>query len=590
MRALRGSLKLGLAMSLALLMACSGRKCDSGYYEGLDDMSADSGGQSDMPDLPDLGPSPACVEDKDCAFRQNTTVSCVEQSCVYSCKPSWGDPMDERAQLGCLCDKTKGSCLLEPVCGDGFKEGDEQCDDGLMNSDELPNACRTSCKSAACGDKVVDTGELCDDGDDDDSDECTSACTACGNGQLDVGEECDDGQVPPKDHDGCSSTCLLEPYWGCSETLPSTCWQELADPDAINVSPFESTSIVGFSNMAATSIDLFVGLPCLGETSEDCSGRVTVFTQDPTTKVWSWSHRLKASDSAPEARFGHSLVTDGAGWLFVGSPSRAVAGNAYAGQVYVFRRIGGEWKETQRLVSPEFVSNEYFGYYMAFCNDVLYVGQDSGGVVHSFEYNGLDWQHVNKISLSEANVTNFGVRLTCSETHDGFWATNHYCSDARGLSGCIHRYDKDDDEVTTLYSPAYMNGQSNNYFGRKMFSSKYGFFVEGDRVNDVYRGYFLDDSLNVLQTFSSDNGIVSYAVGEHLLVLNGLSLDVYKYIQGFWNKGGGVISIDSPKIVDSDFGYAFTRNETTLFIGAPRYSSTYQGSGAIFIYDLNKLP
>ncbi len=44
-------------------------------------------------------------------------------------------------------------------CGDGVIEGDEACDDGENNSDELPDACRTDCTEPGCGDGVEDSGE-----------------------------------------------------------------------------------------------------------------------------------------------------------------------------------------------------------------------------------------------------------------------------------------------------------------------------------------------------------------------------------------------------------------------------------------------
>ena len=40
-----------------------------------------------------------------------------------------------------------------PVCGDGFTQtGVEGCDDGALNSDTTPNACRTFCGLPVCGD------------------------------------------------------------------------------------------------------------------------------------------------------------------------------------------------------------------------------------------------------------------------------------------------------------------------------------------------------------------------------------------------------------------------------------------------------
>jgi cysteine-rich repeat protein len=60
-------------------------------------------------------------------------------------------------------------------CGDGTKQGTEQCDNGPANAD-LPNVCRTDCRLPACGDGILDTGEECDDGNKTDGDGCSSKC------------------------------------------------------------------------------------------------------------------------------------------------------------------------------------------------------------------------------------------------------------------------------------------------------------------------------------------------------------------------------------------------------------------------------
>jgi cysteine-rich repeat protein len=73
-----------------------------------------------------------------------------------------------------------------------------------------------------CSDGVVDPGEECDDGNREDRDGCTNACTCarCGDGILrlfpnapgdtcpGVAEECDDGNTAGGD--GCSATCTRE--------------------------------------------------------------------------------------------------------------------------------------------------------------------------------------------------------------------------------------------------------------------------------------------------------------------------------------------------------------------------------------------
>ena len=105
-------------------------------------------------------------------------------------------------------------------CGDRFTDpgSSEECDDGTDNSDVRPNACRINCVRAHCGDRVVDTGEACDDGDPADDDGCSLNCTlpACGNGVVDasLGETCDDGNLV--DDDGCDSNCTAT---GCGNGI-----------------------------------------------------------------------------------------------------------------------------------------------------------------------------------------------------------------------------------------------------------------------------------------------------------------------------------------------------------------------------------
>ena len=90
-------------------------------------------------------------------------------------------------------------------CGDGVVQAGEECDDG--NADDSDD-CTTACGAARCGDGIVQAGEECDDGNYDDSDACVAGCVAatCGDGLVYAGvEECDDGNHD--DGDACSSTC-----------------------------------------------------------------------------------------------------------------------------------------------------------------------------------------------------------------------------------------------------------------------------------------------------------------------------------------------------------------------------------------------
>ena len=113
------------------------------------------------------------------------------------------------------------SLFVKPECGNGVVEIGESCDDG---NDEDGDICPSSCKEAFCGDGYVWTSqpredgsgaaETCDDGNRENNDGCINACVPnrCGDGflwHLDAGgpEECDDGNND--NSDDCPNSCLL---------------------------------------------------------------------------------------------------------------------------------------------------------------------------------------------------------------------------------------------------------------------------------------------------------------------------------------------------------------------------------------------
>ncbi|MFO0595291.1 MAG: DUF4215 domain-containing protein [Myxococcaceae bacterium] len=97
--------------------------------------------------------------------------------------------------------------LRTDVCGDGILAAGETCDDG--NTDD-GDACLSTCDPARCGDGVVWRGrELCDGPFPADAGiTCTADCTvtSCGDGKVQPPELCDDGNRD--DQDACSTRCL----------------------------------------------------------------------------------------------------------------------------------------------------------------------------------------------------------------------------------------------------------------------------------------------------------------------------------------------------------------------------------------------
>ena len=73
------------------------------------------------------------------------------------------DIADETADTGADPDaSTDGPNDDNPICGNGFKEGVEQCDDGnAVNGDGCQNDCTLTCKPGPDGDKKCNDGDAC---------------------------------------------------------------------------------------------------------------------------------------------------------------------------------------------------------------------------------------------------------------------------------------------------------------------------------------------------------------------------------------------------------------------------------------------
>ena len=114
-----------------------------------------------------IEPPEQCESDNDCG-EGGICKNCVCTTCGNGVVDSGEEcEYDSNCPTGkicknCVCISTSG------VCGDGIiqtpnSEGVyEECDNGTLNSNTLPDACRTNCRNPYCGDGVVDTGEQCE--------------------------------------------------------------------------------------------------------------------------------------------------------------------------------------------------------------------------------------------------------------------------------------------------------------------------------------------------------------------------------------------------------------------------------------------
>ena len=132
----------------------------------------------------------------------------------YTWRPKCGDGVVDEGELfdhGQPLEDNEYAAQCGATCGDNFVQTGEDCDDGDQdNTDE----CLTSCRPHRCGDGIVrqdrqpgeESYESCDDGNSEIFDGCNNDCDRCGDGNLGVGEVCDDGNDIA--NDGCTSCAM----------------------------------------------------------------------------------------------------------------------------------------------------------------------------------------------------------------------------------------------------------------------------------------------------------------------------------------------------------------------------------------------
>ncbi len=143
---------------------------------------------------------------------------------------------------------------------------------------------------------------------------------------------------------------------------PAGGWSDKA-PDAVLVADDAQVNDFLGGSVAVDGNVILAGANGVDEGGLAKTGAVYVFENNNGT--WSQRQKLVASDAHPVGNFGYAVDLKG---------NTAVIGASHpkdevADAVYIFNRLGGEWKEQGKLTDPDNKKNSKFGLSVALQND-----------------------------------------------------------------------------------------------------------------------------------------------------------------------------------------------------------------------------
>jgi cysteine-rich repeat protein len=152
-------------------------------------------------------------------------------------------PGETGGELGCTasCTIDRTGCW---VCGNGHHDFNEWCDDGNTTSGD---GCSATCQRE-CGDGVVQRTEGCDDGNTTGGDGCAPTCNSeISQSAAGVAIECRDG-IAPCDRDTVPGQCSFLAFFcmnNASTTIPPSCFaSNIARVDLLGTNTADAATVL----------------------------------------------------------------------------------------------------------------------------------------------------------------------------------------------------------------------------------------------------------------------------------------------------------------------------------------------------------
>lgn len=128
---------------------------------------------------------------------------------------------------------------------------------------------------------------------------------------------------------------------------------------------------------------------------------------------------IQPNNGASNDNFGTDVDIDG-DLMVVGAHKKNAGGLPDAGEVYVYRRVSGQWTLEQNLIADDAAISDQFGTSVSIFGDKIAVGSPNnseaafnGGAVYIYKFDNGTWVEEEKILAGDANDSdNFGFSVS----------------------------------------------------------------------------------------------------------------------------------------------------------------------------------
>jgi VCBS repeat-containing protein len=151
-------------------------------------------------------------------------------------------------------------------------------------------------------------------------------------------------------------------------------------------------------------------------------GEGVVYVFKKANDTWSQTQELTAANGSIYGGFGSSISLDGH-TAIVGEPFANVGNNQEQGAAYIFKKSGGTWSQTQRLVANDGMSKDHFGWAVALSDSTVIVGaidatvngKRLAGAAYVFDEADTGWSQTQKLTVDDT-FGHFGSSIALDGT------------------------------------------------------------------------------------------------------------------------------------------------------------------------------